>query len=120
MVPLLATPRSQVIDVHDFREAVQKLSLGLTEQEIWALTQPVDAHTWSEGDRALIAMADDLAADDCVSDATWHALQVRWENDALIEMLVLAGTYRLVSGFLNSTGVQLDPGVPGWPDPPTS
>lgn len=94
------------------------LDRGLTEQEIWALTQPVDAHAWSEGDRALIAMADDLAADDCVSDATWQALQVRWENDALIEMLVLAGTYRLVSGFLNSTGVQLDDGVASWPTQP--
>ena len=94
------------------------LERGLTEQEIWALTQPVDAHAWSEGDKALIAMADDLAADDCVSDATWKALQVRWENDALIEMLVLAGTYRLVSGFLNSTGVQLDDGVASWPIQP--
>lgn len=94
------------------------LDRGLTEQEIWALTQPVDAHNWSDGDRALIGLADDLAADDCVSETTWQALQVRWENDALIEMLVLAGTYRLVSGFLNSTGVQLDDGVASWPTQP--
>ena len=43
MVPLLATPRSQVIDVHDFREAVQKLSLGLTEQEILDFFRSFDA-----------------------------------------------------------------------------
>jgi hypothetical protein len=29
--------------------------------------------------------------------------------------LVVAGFYRLVSGFLNSAGVQLDDGVPGFP-----
>ena len=30
-------------------------------------------------------------------------------------LLIVAGFYRLVSGFLNSTGVQLDDGVPGFP-----
>ncbi len=34
----------------------------------------------------------------------------------LVELLVVAGFYRLVSGFLNSTGVQLDDGIPGFPD----
>ena len=28
------------------------------------------------------------------------------------------GCYRVVSGMLNSCGVQLDDGVPGWPTPP--
>ena len=31
-----------------------------------------------------------------------------------------AGCYRTVSGFLNSAGVQLDDGVPGWPTAPRS
>ncbi|MEM7091622.1 MAG: carboxymuconolactone decarboxylase family protein [Actinomycetota bacterium] len=91
---------------------------GLSDREIWALTQPVDAHPWSDKDRALIALADDLAADDCASDETWQALSVDWDDDGLIELVVTAGMYRLVSGFLNSTGVQLDEGVPGWPDEP--
>jgi hypothetical protein len=42
-------------------------------------------------------------------------LAARWPDDALVELLVVAGFYRLVSGFLNSTGVQLDEGVPGFP-----
>lgn len=91
---------------------------GLTDREIWALTQPTDAHPWSADDLALIALADELAGDDCVGDATWRRLEQRWGADALIELLVLAGVYRLVSGFLNSTGVQLDEGVPGWPAEP--
>jgi acyl-CoA reductase-like NAD-dependent aldehyde dehydrogenase len=64
---------------------------------------------------ALIAMADELAADDCVTDATWAVLAARWGAAELVELLVVAGFYRLVSGFLNSAGVQLDPGVPGFP-----
>ena len=88
---------------------------GLTDEEIAALTAAADRHDWTADDRALIAMADDLCADDCVSDDTWAALAARWSDAELVELLVVAGFYRLVSGFLNSAGVQLDDGVPGFP-----
>ena len=64
---------------------------------------------------ALIALADDLHAADCVSNGTWLALSDRWSEAELVELLIVAGFYRLVSGFLNSAGVQLDDGVPGFP-----
>jgi 4-carboxymuconolactone decarboxylase len=35
--------------------------------------------------------------------------------DQMIEMVMVAGFYRLVSGFLNSAGVALEEGTPGWP-----
>lgn len=89
---------------------------GLTDTEITALTRGPDEHDWSDDDRALIALADDLHADDCVTDATWGSLSSRWTEADLVELLVIAGFYRLVSGFLNSTGVRLDDGVPGFPD----
>lgn len=91
------------------------LRCGLSAAEIAALTNDPAEHDWSDDDRALIALADDLAADDCVSDATWIALSRRWADDELVELLIVAGFYRMVSGFLNSTGVQLDDGVPGFP-----
>ncbi len=91
------------------------LNCGLTQDEIDALVDEPGAHDWSNDDRALIALADDLHADDCVSDATWAHLATRWNDAELVELLVVAGFYRLVSGFLNSTGVQLDDGVPGFP-----
>jgi 4-carboxymuconolactone decarboxylase len=88
---------------------------GLTDDEIVAVTHDVNDHDWSDDDRALIALADDLATDDCVGDETWSALRVRWNDAELVELLIVAGFYRMVSGFLNSAGVQLDPGVPGFP-----
>lgn len=89
---------------------------GVTDDEIVALTKPADAHAWSDDDAALIALADELYDDDCVTDATWATLSSRWSDAELVELLVLAGFYRLVSGFLNSAGVQLDDGVPGFPE----
>ena len=87
--------------------------VGLSDAEIAGIAGA--DHEWSAGDAALIAMADDLANDDCVSEATWTALAADWQPDQIIELIVTAGFYRLVSGFLNSTGVPLDDGVPGWP-----
>jgi 4-carboxymuconolactone decarboxylase len=89
---------------------------GLTDDEIAALASDDGDHPWSDDDRALVAMVDDLCADDCVSDATWGALRGRWTDEQLVELLFLAGYYRMISGFLNSAGVVRDDGVPGFPD----
>ncbi len=88
---------------------------GLSDAEIAGLTAEADSFAWSADDRALVDLADDLCRDDCVSDVTWSALATRWDERQLVELVVTAGFYRMVSGFLNSAGVQLDAGVPGWP-----
>ncbi|MFK7920105.1 MAG: carboxymuconolactone decarboxylase family protein [Ilumatobacter sp.] len=92
------------------------LDCGLTQVEIDAIVRSPDDHAWSDDDLALIALADDLHADDCVTDSTWAALAKRWDDAQMVELLIVAGFYRLVSGFLNSTGVQLDPGIPSFPE----
>jgi len=87
---------------------------GLTDAEIAALAE-AGTGGWSDDDAALISLADELCATDVVGDATWRRLAARWSEEELLELLVLAGYYRLVSGLLNSAGVALEPGTPGWP-----
>jgi alkylhydroperoxidase family enzyme len=87
---------------------------GLTDEEIARLAVEGTAG-WSDDDAALLRLADELCAADVVSDVTWTALTSRWDEPALLELLVLAGYYRLVSGMLNSAGVPLEPTTPGWP-----
>lgn len=89
---------------------------GLTDTEIASLAGDPDRHEWSDPDRALIAMVDDLCADDRVGDTTWTTLRSHWTDAELCELVMLAGNYRMVAGFLNTMGVQLDPDTPGWPD----
>jgi alkylhydroperoxidase family enzyme len=91
------------------------LGVGLTPEEIGWLCDG-GAPAWAPGDAALVAMVDELCADDVVSDGTWSALADTWSHEQLLELLVLAGYYRLVSGMLNSAGVALEPGTPGWPE----
>jgi 4-carboxymuconolactone decarboxylase len=88
---------------------------GLDDDEIARLAH-ADVAGWSQDDRALLQMVDELCTDDCVSDTTWESLSSRWSDDELLELLVLAGFYRLVSGMLNSAGVALEPTTPGWPE----
>jgi alkylhydroperoxidase family enzyme len=88
---------------------------GLATEEITALTGHRSDHVWSSVDADLIALADELCSDDCVSAATWERLRATWNDAELVELVIVAGFYRMVSGFLNTMGVQLDQGVPGWP-----
>lgn len=90
-------------------------SVGLTDGEIARLADCGHGE-WDEGDRALVALADELCESDVVSEDTWRALSQRWSDAELLELLVLAGFYRLVSGMLNSAGVALEPQTPAWPD----
>jgi 4-carboxymuconolactone decarboxylase len=89
--------------------------VGLSDDEITRLaTDGVD--DWDDADAALVAMSDDLCRDNVVSDRTWARLAERWSEAQLLELLVLAGFYRLVSGFLRSAGVQREAGTPGFPE----
>ena len=75
-----------------------------------------DSSPWNADDDALVTMVDELCDENIVSEGTWQALKARWTDAELLELLVLVGFYRLVSGMLNSVGVALEPSVRGWPD----
>ena len=89
---------------------------GVTDTEIRALADESGAHEWSDRDRGLIAMTDEICANDCVSEPTWQELRAGWSDAELCELVLLVGVYRMVAGFLNTMGVELDPNTPGWPD----
>ena len=93
---------------------------GLSDAEIYATTRPIAEGGWSAADAAILQLVDDLYADDCVTDATWATASEHFSGPDIIHLLATAGCYRVVSGFLNSAGVQLDEGVPGWPTAPRS
>ncbi len=72
---------------------------------------PARDQPFGEDELALLALADELAATDTVSDALWERLGRRWSDDERLELLVLAGFYRLLAGVLNGAGVELDDAV---------
>ncbi|MGI8608318.1 MAG: carboxymuconolactone decarboxylase family protein [Candidatus Dormibacteria bacterium] len=87
---------------------------GLTDDEIARLAD-AGPGAWEPIDQALVNMVDELCDDNAVSQETWDALMTRWDVPTVMELLLLAGFYRLVSGYLNSVQVALEPATPGWP-----
>jgi alkylhydroperoxidase family enzyme len=87
---------------------------GLSEDEVRRTTvEPLD--DWPAGDAALLRLADDVCRDATVHEGTWQALAARFAPAELLELVLLAGYYAMISAFLNAVGVELDPGVPDWP-----
>jgi len=77
-----------------------------------------DAGAWSAQDAPLAALADELHATDAVSDATWDALAARFAPAVLLELVVAAGFYRLVSWVANAARLPPEPWAASFPDRP--
>lgn len=90
------------------------LSAGLSEAEIGRARDGADAPGWEDFDAALLRAADELHADACISDATWDILASRYDERQLIEVPMVVGHYHMVAFTLNSLGVELEAGVPGF------
>ena len=92
-------------------------SVGVGDDEIWFVTRPLSEGSWAPADRAVLQLVDDLYTDDCVSDAAWAEALEHFTPADVLEFIAAAACYRMVSGLLNSCGIALDDGVPGWPSP---
>jgi alkylhydroperoxidase family enzyme len=89
---------------------------GLTEPQVRALVHgDADDGVWGVDDRQLIALSDALHDDCDIDDALWQALSVRFSDEALLELLMLAGFYRTVSYLVNATRLPLEPQAPRFP-----
>jgi len=88
---------------------------GLTDDEIARIKQGPDAG-WGAADAALIRAADELHADQFITDATWQALSAHFTEKQRMDVVFSAGQYTQVSMMLNTFGVQLDAGQTLDPD----
>ena len=81
---------------------------GLTDDQIRMLARP-GYEGWSAGDAAIVRAADELFADDTISDETWTALDDQFDDRQLLDVLITTGGYRMVSMVLNTFGVRAEP-----------
>jgi alkylhydroperoxidase family enzyme len=81
--------------------------LGLSEELLRAtVLEGPDAPVWSERQRLLVRLADELHDTAHVSDSLWGQLAEHWDDAELIELIATAGFYHLVSFMANAAGVQ--------------
>ena len=93
--------------------------LGFTERQLAATVHgAADDVAWPAHDAQLIAAADALFDGDAIPDELWAALARRLEDDQMLELVIVAGWYRLLSCVINAAQVELEPWAPRFPVAP--
>ena len=81
---------------------------GLTDAEIDALKQPVEAGNWSARDTILIETAEALVGNHHIPDALWARLSAQFDMQQCIDAILAVGFYSMMAMFLNTAGIQID------------
>ena len=82
----------------------------LTPEQIYSFVHggPEDA-CWNPEDRVLLRMCDALHRDNSIDDDLWRSLRASFSEEAMLELLMLAGFYRTVSYLTNALRLPLEP-----------
>jgi alkylhydroperoxidase family enzyme len=92
--------------------------VGLNEEQQYSLVHggPQDA-CWSPGDSLLLRLCDELHTTSSVSDALWAELRKEHSEPAMLELLMLAGAYHMVSYLTNALRLPLEADGARFPQP---
>jgi len=86
-------------------------SCGVSDEEIAALERgDAVAPCFGERERAVLRLTDELLAAPRASDATVAAMRRLFSDRELCEAVLTVGFYMMVARFLETTGVDLEPG----------
>jgi hypothetical protein len=95
--------------------------VGLTDEQIAAtVSGDADDPAWSDSDKLLIRLADELHDTCSVSASLWSALADHYRDDQLLELVIVAGWYRLLSGVINAVGIEREAWAARFPTTRTS
>jgi alkylhydroperoxidase family enzyme len=83
--------------------------VGLGEPHLRSLVHgDAEDECWQDGERLLIRMCDELYRTCSLSDRLWTELRQEYSEEALLELLMLAGFYRTISYLTNALRLPLE------------
>jgi len=88
---------------------------GMSDEEVDAIMAGPDSPVWGPRDAALLRSVDEIAADHYVSDQTWKRLAEDFDRQQLMDLVFTIGSYDLLAMAFNTFGLELDPGLTGFP-----
>ena len=89
--------------------AIFAARVQLTPQQLHSTVHgSADDACWSDDDRLLLRFCDALHASSTLDDALWAQLRERFSEEAMLELLLLAGFYRTVSYLTNALKLPLE------------
>jgi alkylhydroperoxidase family enzyme len=90
--------------------------LGIADEDILGVRDPERCRAYSDIDRHVIRLADELFDAVEVTATTWPTLENAFTHDALVELVLIAGFWRAIAGFVKSAKIPLDDDTPSWPE----
>ena len=84
---------------------------GLTDAELRRIAQGPDANGWDPFEVTLLRAADELLVDSFIADATWTALDARYDLPQMIDTIDTVAATVMYAGLFNSLGTQIEPGI---------
>ncbi|MDJ0926778.1 MAG: carboxymuconolactone decarboxylase family protein [Gammaproteobacteria bacterium] len=87
---------------------------GVSNADVERCREDPEAAGWNPFDAALIHAADELHAQQCISDATWTELAGRYDTLQLMDVVFAVGQYTLIAMALKTFQTPLDDGLAGF------
>ena len=81
---------------------------GLSAVEVERTAVGPDAEGWTSEQQVLLRAVDALQADEDLDDPTWHALVAAYDEQRALEVVLLAGHYRMLATALRTLRVPPD------------
>jgi alkylhydroperoxidase family enzyme len=90
--------------------------LGFTDEQ---LAETVDGaaadRSWSDAERTVYRLADELHGTGDISDALFAELERHFDHGQILELVVTSGWYHTISFVVNAARVQLEPWAARFP-----
>ena len=92
-------------------------TVKLTDAQLAATVHgAADDPAWSPDESLIVGLCDELHDTCTVSDDLWARLAEHHPADHLLELIITAGWYRLLSGVINAARIQLEPWAARFPE----
>ncbi len=89
---------------------------GLDEQRLRATAAGGSGEAgWDPGQRAVLALAEELHGTSTISEELWAELSARFSEQQIIELVVTAGWYHVIAYVCNGLRVPLEPWAMRFP-----
>jgi alkylhydroperoxidase family enzyme len=93
----------------------ERVGFGAAEQR--ALLAPdAAAECWSAPERLIVRLADQLHDTATIEDALWEELKAAFRDEQLLELVMLAGFYHMVSFLTNALGLSAESFAARFPE----
>ena len=84
------------------------LRVGLTPDEVAGVADPTPADGFSDRQRTLLAVSDELLAQRALSDATWSSVQATLGDREAIELCLLIGNYQGLASTIGGLAIKIE------------